>query len=183
LPSAEQHAPGALPHQSIQVQLEGILLRLVGSDYPQHAAYLSLAASQPPLVFDNQEGTPRSSPPRRSTTSGYIPLTSAGRRRPTGNPQLPDDHSSRPRAARSPSVADTRLRTTVNGCFRADVPSTRWAAKWAVTGWSLLDLGNERAAVARWATAARALPSDLHPVEGHDGACGRGVLCAGDGQG
>jgi hypothetical protein len=31
-----------------------------------------LAALQPPLVINNQEGTPRSSPAGRSTTSGYI---------------------------------------------------------------------------------------------------------------
>jgi len=70
----QQHPTGALAHQCVEVELQGILLGLVRSDYAQHAAYLSLAALQPPLVFDNQEGTPRSSPPPRSTTSGYTSL-------------------------------------------------------------------------------------------------------------
>jgi hypothetical protein len=67
----QQHAAGALPHQCVQVELEIVPLRRFGWDYAQHAAYLSLAALQPPLVFDNQEGTPRSLPRPRSTTSGY----------------------------------------------------------------------------------------------------------------
>jgi hypothetical protein len=39
-----------------------------------------LAALQPPLVINNQEGTPRSSPAGRSTTSGYISLRRCGLR-------------------------------------------------------------------------------------------------------
>ena len=67
----QQHASGALPHQRIQIQLERILFGLFRSDYSQHAAYLSLDGLYSRPGFNNQEGTPRSSPRPRSTTSGY----------------------------------------------------------------------------------------------------------------
>jgi hypothetical protein len=38
----QQHAPGTLAHQRIQVELECVLFGLLRSDYSQHAAYLSL---------------------------------------------------------------------------------------------------------------------------------------------
>src|SRR5207244_13496 len=74
---AKQHASGAFTHQRVEVDLERIPLGLFRSNYSYHAAYLSMdgLAARPP-GFNNQEGTPRSSPRPGSITSGYI-LTSS----------------------------------------------------------------------------------------------------------
>ena len=63
----------AFSYQFVQVQFERILFGLIRGDYSQHAAYL-WAALQPPRVVNNQEGTPRSPRPHRSTTYVYISI-------------------------------------------------------------------------------------------------------------
>jgi hypothetical protein len=40
LQCCQQHTSGALAHQSIEIELQRILLGLVRGDYAQHAAYL-----------------------------------------------------------------------------------------------------------------------------------------------
>jgi hypothetical protein len=71
LQGSGQHPPGTLAHDLVQVQAQLVIYSGAG-DYTQHAAFLPRRRYPPALPgLVIREGTPRSHPHTRSTTSGH----------------------------------------------------------------------------------------------------------------